>query len=517
MQNKKIKKYFLEFKVLITLVIIAFTVKSTLIEIYVVPTGSMENEILVGDLLIGNKFTYGMKTPDWIGIPYTRLGFYIPSLRLPKFKEIKNNDVIMFEFPRDPFQKYVKRCIGIAGDTVKIKKGHIFINNDQTLFPKNAKYASENELSFIENLDSTKTNIYTNSPVRSFIKEHKVDMSKIKNKNRFQANVSKWLIKNTENAYISNDSTFNKAAILYKDDFQLNPYKSDFLNKKFNSNQTDISAQYNSGRHIYPGFDGNLDNIKPFVVPYKGMKIKIEDWYSKHNEWISLITLLIQDGNSITLNDSINFRVKDDPESVASITGILWYMIFPDPEGQYNNRQNILSELKNKNKSNNEMMPWNIYDNPFKYYSDAKIPLDQMRIRYNFTKAIDLNQDGRFTQNDLVSDVIYKDFIEEKNLHKIILKIADDYNGSLALFHLKDYKDYADDYIRKNLKINGQTLNKLDTYTIKHNYYFFIGDNRDNSYDSRIWGFVPDYHILGTPLLSVVNMSNFSLRFKTIN
>ena len=83
--KKKIKKYLLELKILIILVIVAFTVKSSLIEIYVVPTGSMEDEILVGDLLIGNKFTYGMRTPVWIGVPYTRLGFYIPSIRLRKF------------------------------------------------------------------------------------------------------------------------------------------------------------------------------------------------------------------------------------------------------------------------------------------------------------------------------------------------------------------------------------------------------------------------------------------------
>ena len=127
MNLDKIKKYLKEFKTIFILVIVALTVKSSLIEIYVVPTGSMEDEILVGDLMIGNKFTYGMRTPDWIGIPYTRMGFYIPSLRLPKFKNIENGDVAMFEFPRDPFQKYVKRCIGIASDTIEIKKGDIYI------------------------------------------------------------------------------------------------------------------------------------------------------------------------------------------------------------------------------------------------------------------------------------------------------------------------------------------------------------------------------------------------------
>ena len=74
--NKK-KSRLQEFKDLIVLIIVALTIKTCLIEIYVVPTGSMENTILIGDMLIGNKFIYGMRTPDWIGIPYTRFGFYI--------------------------------------------------------------------------------------------------------------------------------------------------------------------------------------------------------------------------------------------------------------------------------------------------------------------------------------------------------------------------------------------------------------------------------------------------------
>ena len=94
MKNKKNRLQ--EFKELLILIIIALTIKTCLIEIYVVPTGSMENTILIGDMLIGNKFIYGMRTPDWIGIPYTRFGFHIPAFRLPKFKEIKNNDVVIF-------------------------------------------------------------------------------------------------------------------------------------------------------------------------------------------------------------------------------------------------------------------------------------------------------------------------------------------------------------------------------------------------------------------------------------
>ena len=128
--NFKWKNFLEELRVLIILVIIAFTIKTTLIEIYVVPTGSMEDTILTGDMLVGNKFIYGMRTPIWIGIPYTRLGFNIPWFRLPAFKNIKSGDVTIFEFPRDPFQKYVKRCIGIPGDKILIDSGNIYINTN---------------------------------------------------------------------------------------------------------------------------------------------------------------------------------------------------------------------------------------------------------------------------------------------------------------------------------------------------------------------------------------------------
>ena len=130
------KKFLEELRILLILVVVAFTVKATLVEIYVVPTGSMENEILVGDMLIGNKFIYGMRTPIWIGLPYSRIGFDIPWLRLPKYKPVENGDVTIFEFPRDPFQKYVKRCIGVAGDEISISKGNIrilIINSDTSI------------------------------------------------------------------------------------------------------------------------------------------------------------------------------------------------------------------------------------------------------------------------------------------------------------------------------------------------------------------------------------------------
>tara|TARA_B100001287_G_scaffold45210_1_gene34272 strand:- start:1477 stop:2946 length:1470 start_codon:yes stop_codon:yes gene_type:complete len=485
-----VKKYLKEARVLLLLIIIAFTVKSTLIEIYVVPTGSMENEILVGDLLIGNKFTYGMRTPNWIGIPYTRIGFDIPYTRLPGFKSVKNGDVAMFEYPRDPFQKYVKRCIGIPSDTISIIDGEILVNSKIMPFPKNAKYVSFKEADL--NNDG-------------WINQLDYNMINSDNSRRFQVALRKaqFTVKNQANVF---DTLFNtNSTILLDKDYQLNPYKENFVYSSNNKDYPTIQEQYLMGT-IYPYFDGNTDNIKPFVVPTKDMVINFKDWYNEKNEWISLITLLVQDGNKVTL-DGIEF-VMEDPESVAQISGILKYKLFPNPSAQRDNYHNIKADLKIKNKRDKKDNPWNIYDNPFLYTFEQDIKL---------VKSIDLNQDNTMDENDLVNDQIYKSFIEKYSQDEIKRIINNSYDGSTFLFGLNYYKEFVDKYIYNNLKVNGTYISDLKNYQVLCDYYLFIGDNRDNSLDSRFWGFVPDYQILGTPLLSLLNISKFKIRFKTIN
>ena len=54
----------------------------------------------------------------------------------------------------------------------------------------------------------------------------------------------------------------------------------------------------------------------------------------------------------------------------------------------------------------------------------------------------------------------------------------------------------------KYLKINDKDISEIDTYSLKQDYYWMMGDNRDNSEDSRFWGFVPKSHILGQPVIT---------------
>ena len=74
---------------------------------YIVPTGSMENTIMTGDFLVGNRFVYGMNMSDRLGIMDASID--VPSLKFPSFKEPKRG-MFIFKFPRDPRQKYVTMC-----------------------------------------------------------------------------------------------------------------------------------------------------------------------------------------------------------------------------------------------------------------------------------------------------------------------------------------------------------------------------------------------------------------------
>jgi signal peptidase I len=81
-----------------------------------VPTGSMQNNIFIGDHFFVNKFIFGQKTP--------LLGKLLPT------REIKRGDIIVFKFPQDPKVNYVKRVIGLPGDTIQVKGTNVYVNGN---------------------------------------------------------------------------------------------------------------------------------------------------------------------------------------------------------------------------------------------------------------------------------------------------------------------------------------------------------------------------------------------------
>jgi signal peptidase I len=119
--------------------IITFIVQNTRI-----PTGSMEDTILVGDFVLVNKFIFGAESPKYI--PFTQIE--IPHFRLPALREPRRKDIVVFEFPgmRDQIfaddrgVNYVKRCIGLPGDTIQVVDKVVYVNHKQFWIPPHIKY-----------------------------------------------------------------------------------------------------------------------------------------------------------------------------------------------------------------------------------------------------------------------------------------------------------------------------------------------------------------------------------------
>ena len=105
---------------------------------YKIPTPSMENNLMVGDFLIVSNITYGPRTPMGICVPFTNWclpGIKIPSTRIPGFRDVERNDIIVFNVPwevKPVSQKtnYIKRAVAVAGDTLEIKDKIVYINGE---------------------------------------------------------------------------------------------------------------------------------------------------------------------------------------------------------------------------------------------------------------------------------------------------------------------------------------------------------------------------------------------------
>ncbi len=123
-------------KSIASLVITLFLIMSFVISAYRIPTGSMERTLRVGDMLLVNKFIYGFRTPDWLGVPFTELGFDIPWVKTPLFKEVKQGDVVVFKHFDPQMQQwvyYVKRCVALAGQTLEVIDKNIYVDGERFL------------------------------------------------------------------------------------------------------------------------------------------------------------------------------------------------------------------------------------------------------------------------------------------------------------------------------------------------------------------------------------------------
>jgi signal peptidase I len=114
------------FEIVVVAVILALIVRSLIVQSYHIPSESMEDTLLKGDFLFANKFLYGAKVP------------FMPWF-LPKVRDPRPGDIVIFKFPGDRKTDYIKRCIAVAGQTVELREKTLYVDGVEKPEPY-AKY-----------------------------------------------------------------------------------------------------------------------------------------------------------------------------------------------------------------------------------------------------------------------------------------------------------------------------------------------------------------------------------------
>ena len=373
-------------------IVIATIVHNYIIQPFVIPTGSLEKTLRVGDFLLVSKFHYGARIPSTVvsfpmvhdTIPIIKSRSYLkkpqlPYLRIPGFQEIKNNDIVVFNWPADTVRRffvkekgvikptdkksnYVKRAIGIPGDSLEIRDGIVYLNGKENNLPDRAKPLFTYIIKSNEGVSSSKLiNLEVDGFIRKFsIKNLSTDT---------YAEISKYILNisnNGENEYL-----------IYTTD--------------------------------------------------KGVPIK-------------LVRKL-----------GLDIREIIDKEKELSLTHIDAIKI--KNSNQFDTIYRIIEETNSSNSTffpNNRRFSWNN-----DHFGPLYIP--------KAGDKIDLN---------LKTLPLYKKIITDYEFNDLIV-------------------------VEEEILINGI---KEREYTFKQDYYWMMGDNRYNSEDSRVWGFVPFDHVLGKPV-----------------
>ena len=131
-RETKKKSVFREYlEAAIIALILALFIRTFVIQAFKIPSGSMKPTLLIGDHILVNKFIYGIKVPF--------LDRYIIQIAKPK-----RGDVVVFKWPRDERKDFIKRVIGIEGDTIEIKNDVLYVNGDRVVTKYVGKYKDNN-------------------------------------------------------------------------------------------------------------------------------------------------------------------------------------------------------------------------------------------------------------------------------------------------------------------------------------------------------------------------------------
>jgi signal peptidase I len=383
-------------------VVAATLVHTYFIQPYVIPTGSLERTLRVGDFLFVSKFHYGARTPmttvaapmvhdtlPVVGVPSYLNRPQLPYFRLPGFTKVDRNDIVVFSWPADtvrrffkreagvkkPIDKksnYVKRCVGVPGDSLEVRDGYVFINGEQLELPGSAK----------PQYDYT---IYSSKGVSSRLLE-KIGVTDFTRK------------------YLSN---------------ALNQQQAQAVNQYL--------LGYNQGENNQLELYTKSSGIPTTTIKKFGLSL----------------------------------REVTDRERLAPLTDDMVAVLRGDTS-----IDSVVQKITPKGRRGTNLFPqstdynWN----------------------YSQLGAIYIPKKGTTVDLNLRTLPLYKKIIRDYELNTISV------SGN-------------------QISINDEVAN---SYTFKQDYYWMMGDNRDHSEDSRAWGYVPENHIVGTPIFIWMSFDNFT-------
>tara|TARA_B100000508_G_scaffold141026_1_gene145344 strand:+ start:126188 stop:128038 length:1851 start_codon:yes stop_codon:yes gene_type:complete len=437
--------------------IAASGIRTYVFEPFQIPTGSMENTLLVGDFLFVNKLTYGPKVPvtplsfplvhntiPWINVKsYTTLE-KLEYTRLPGWSDVENYDVVVFNYPSGDTAVYDPRMPnGLMGHDY-----HGIVNSEaRRLF------------------------------------EQSIDRNKIPNRNallqqRRQELSAKFSGQALDSAMQMESQKLDRNLQKRFDDIY-----SDFINN--------IDKWKDKARHEISVEKRTYSNAEGRMIDHYGSIYRPVD---KRENYIKRCIGIA--GDSIEIKDAqvfVNgkeapiFKFQNLQYQVSGVTmpsrQVAKSKYDMEPGRDYYPSRNVM----NLTEDQLSMLRKDYPNATFTLVNPAQQDVDEMNM---MQKASNLSYYPKsFEYNNTVSN--FSKFWVPKKGETIELT---PHNIAWYRRVIEAYEDHVFEQREDGVYIDGK---KTDSYTFEMDYYWMMGDNRYNSADSRVWGFVPEDHIVG--------------------
>ena len=143
-------------------ILVVFLLRSFLVEPFKIPSGSMIPTLLVGDFILVNKFTYGIRLP-------------VINAKVVELNSPQRGDVMVFRYPDDPSLDYIKRVVGVPGDRIEYRDKRLTINGQPVQMKQIQDYLSRERMQFsrryLERLNGREHEIIVEDEAPAFVSQ----------------------------------------------------------------------------------------------------------------------------------------------------------------------------------------------------------------------------------------------------------------------------------------------------------------------------------------------------------